>query len=335
MFESETRPLIMPSSVIRGSYTDRGPQREENQDACALPPVAVDEERLGTLLVVADGVGGRAGGAAASRDAVHYLQALYYAKSGSEQHDERLRQSVEMVNALNRLTQQRLGQTGGRLTTLVAAVVYHDRIWVANVGDSRAYLVRASNGQRRQLTEDHSQYNQLIKAGLVDENLKSEGVITQAIGLKDQLQVDIYRYHWQPGDRLILCSDGLSSLRPEVMADMALNYAPQEAAQALVFRANVQDGSDNSTAIVAGWGSRSDKQKRQDVGPSWKRTFFYMVAGFLLGGVLSALLLLYYVPTPPVEPTDPITTGVIEQIELILQSTNELIEYFKENAPQE
>lgn len=298
MLEAKRAALNQNRSVIRGCYTDCGPQRDENEDACALPPAGADEERRGTALAAGDGVGGRAGGAAASRDAVNYLQAFFYAEGGSERHGARLQESVEAVNALNRFTQKRLGEVGTRLTTLVAAVVYRDRIWIANVGDSRAYLVRASNGEFRQLTEDHSQHNQRIKAGLgddSDEQSERDGIITRAIGWDDDLQVDLYRCQWAPGDRLILCTDGLASLLPEVMAEIVLNHPPQEAAEALVLRANEEDGSDNSTAIVAAWQYPATTLASQvdlppaPVSPSKSRPL-YFVGSFVLGVLSTAIL---------------------------------------------
>ncbi|MEW5960220.1 MAG: protein phosphatase 2C domain-containing protein [Chloroflexota bacterium] len=259
-----------PNRVGRGAHSDRGRQRSHNEDAYALPPPAADEAGHGTLLVVADGVGGLAGGAAASREAVHYLQALYYAQTGPDPLGDRLRECVQAVNLLNRAAQQRLGQTGQRLTTLVAAVVYHETIWVANVGDSRAYLIQTGDQQRRQLTEDHS-FNQADSTQLTDSTGEPSGAITQAIGLEEQCQVDIYRYQWRPGDRLILCSDGLACLTAPVMVQLVLHNSPQAAAEALVAQANKEDGSDNSTAVVVSWEKSSVSKLEQQGAKSQKR----------------------------------------------------------------
>ena len=99
-----------------------GPRRKQNEDASALPRPGDDEQRLGTLLVVADGVGGVEGGAAASREAVQYLQALYYAGTGPDHPPDRLRACIEAVNAINRVSRQTREAGQGCLTTLVAAV---------------------------------------------------------------------------------------------------------------------------------------------------------------------------------------------------------------------
>jgi protein phosphatase len=212
--------------------------------------------RLGALLGVADGVGGLSGGQAASQQAVTHLQALYYANAGQGHPADRLREAVEGVNALNRLTQRRNGLTSGYLTTLIAVLVLNEHVWVANVGDSRAYLIQSQSNQRRQLNEDHSSHVRLVKAGILtaqDDPGDSKRTITHAIGLSDQCQVDIYHYTWEPGDTLVLCSDGLTALPEKEMVKTTLSAHPSLAAKALVERAIQLDGSDNATAVVARW----------------------------------------------------------------------------------
>ncbi|HUF38586.1 MAG TPA: protein phosphatase 2C domain-containing protein [Anaerolineales bacterium] len=228
--------------------TDPGPLRGENEDACALPPRWADPAALGTLLVVADGVGGVPGGAEASREAVSYLQALYYAPTGIDAPAERLNQAVQAVNMLNRRAPGRKADNE-RLTTLVAAVIRGGELWVANVGDSRAYLCRAGRKPARQLTQDHTG--------------AQSHAITQAIGLEDECQVDLYRYVWERGNALVLCSDGLAAVPPREMSDLAVSLPAQEAAAALVQQANTLDGSDNATAIVARWVVARPRQRRR------------------------------------------------------------------------
>lgn len=238
----------------RACYSDRGKQREHNEDACALPGNGADEVGLGTLLALADGTGGLPGGGAASQAAVNYLQAFYYAAAGPDHPADRLRSAFEAVNALSRLAQRQLGLEQGYLTTLVAAVILSDQVWVANVGDSRAYLIQAADRQIQQLTEDHSGHVRNVKAGLVqDDNPTSRhsGIITRAIGLQDSCQVDTYHYTWAPGDRLVLCSDGLAGLAADDFVAIVLEKPPASAAMELVGRAVQLDGSDNCTAVVA------------------------------------------------------------------------------------
>lgn len=253
----ETQPK-KPAEIQLACHSHPGRMRTRNEDACSLPPPGVDRMRWGTLLAVADGVGGMAGGQAASQQAVAQIQALYYAAydrpSGRDHPADRLRETVEGVNSLNRLAQRREGITQGHLTTLVALLIFQKDLWVANVGDSRAYLIQSRTRQRRQLTEDHSSHVRLAKAGLVREDSPdARRTITRAIGLADQCQVDIYHYTWEPGDALILCSDGLASLSEPEMVQILIQQPPALAAQKLVEQAVHLDGSDNCTAVVACW----------------------------------------------------------------------------------
>jgi protein phosphatase len=296
MAKAATAPH-QPALLSRGGYSDRGLQRKQNEDAYALPPAYADEAQLGTLVVVADGVGSLGGGKEASWDAVQYLQALYYARTGPEHPAERLRECVEAVNLLNRATQHWLGQDGERLTTLVAAVIYNESIWVANVGDSRAYLVQAKGEQLCQLTEDHT-----VKAGFFDDQLElaihQKGAITQAIGLEEQCQVDIYHYRWQPGDRLVLCSDGLASLTGPTIAKLALAYPPEVATGALVAQANKEDGSDNSTVVIVGWEAAPVSTPAPAQAGKWPGSMILsndlvpLVLGLIMGWLILVIFLL-------------------------------------------
>lgn len=286
---SEASSKSLPSQVIvLGSCSDCGTQREDNQDAYALPPVGVNEKDLGVLLVVTDGVGGRAEGRSASFDAAHYLQALYYAKSGATHLPERLRDCVEGVNALSQLWQRQHEQIGKHLTTLVAAVIQYETIWVANVGDSRAYLVTA-NGQFTQLTEDHSQEVQSRKSDLPRGITLPSNMITKAIGLTMDAQVDLYHYTWQPGNQLLLCTDGLNALCPQIMVETILLNTPQTAAQKLVAKANKVDGSDNSTVILASWQIASAPLTL----PQQKRPLWQLVVALVLCVAIGISALLF------------------------------------------
>lgn len=248
------------SWINTAGYSHPGPNRARNEDAWLLPPLGATEDPRGVLLVVADGVGGLTGGAEASQAAVAHLHALYYAGVGPSHLADRLREAVEGVNALNRLAQRRTQQTPGFLTTLVAAVVLSNQIWIANLGDSRAYLIQTTDRPVKQLSEDHNNSVRLAKAGAQPQATKlrnrssdsgSASALTRAIGLDDACQVDIYHYTWEPGNALVLCSDGLAAVPMAEMAKIALAHAPERAAVELVQRALQLDGSDNCTAIVA------------------------------------------------------------------------------------
>lgn len=255
MIETKNHSLIHESLSFPCSYfSSPGKVRQTNEDACALPPPGADERRLGTLLALADGVGGVEGGAQASRQAVNVLQALFYASTGSQEIDERLRFCVDAVNAVNRLDVIPPVEGARKLTTLVAAVLRGAEVWIANVGDSRAYLVQATERRLVQLTEDHSGKARASKSAAMDVDWDADyapGVITRAIGLSAVCQVDGYHYTWQPGDRLILCSDGLAAVPENELIDLVLARPVAAAAHALVDKAVALDGSDNATALVA------------------------------------------------------------------------------------
>ncbi len=253
--KGRAQPVQQPESAIRvGGYSSAGPQRARNEDAFALPKSRAEENRLGVLLVVADGVGGTADGSAASGEAVAYLQSLYYSAAGPELPGERIRQCVEAVNAINRIKRRSPDIEAGFLTTLVAAVVLKDQIWIANVGDSRAYLIQAQDRIRRQLTEDHNQQTRRKKTDPdMDpaDQAKASGIIYRAIGMEDECQVDLYHYTWICGDRLVLCTDGMASLPADEMIDIVRKHPPKRSSKLLVERSLRVDGSDNCTAVVA------------------------------------------------------------------------------------
>jgi protein phosphatase len=237
-------------------YSDAGKVRKRNEDTCALPTPGANKAEYGTLLALADGIGGLPGGAEASQEAVGSLMALYYSEVGPSHPADRLREAVGAVNALICYKKRQLDYAKGYLTTLVAAVTLSDQIWIANVGDSRAYRILSDPGKIQQLTEDHSGHVRNVKSGLADESdiaSQRTGIITRAIGLSEECQVDTYHYSWEPGDRLLLCSDGLNSLPAEEMASISLTNPPETAARKLVSRAVELDGSDNCTVIVAAW----------------------------------------------------------------------------------
>ncbi len=210
--------------------THIGLVRETNQD------VALAEElpdgRL--LLAVADGVGGLPGGEVASRTAVNAAAETLRAGS-DEEPAATLHRAFAAANAAVRAGQQ--GHLDRMSTTLVAAVVRDRTAWVANLGDSRAYLV--AGGEARQLTLDHSWVEESIRAGLMapDDPVAalSRHIITRAIGLEIEAEVDVFGpIDLTPESVLLLCTDGLHGvLDDEAIADTVAASAG-EYARALV-----------------------------------------------------------------------------------------------------
>ncbi|MGC9025823.1 MAG: protein phosphatase 2C domain-containing protein, partial [Chloroflexia bacterium] len=238
-----------------GALTDPGLGREQNEDfygyyAPADPGVL---ENKGNLYVVADGMGGYQAGEVASQYAVRRILELYYAYPSTR--------VAETLTAAFQTAHQEIRQEAvrrhapGMGTTAVAAVVLGDRLVVANVGDSLAYLIR--NGQIRQLAEEHSWVAMALAQGLITPeqavNHPNRNVITRSLGMEKPLEVFVSEeIPIRPGDTLLLCTDGLSNLlSPEEMAAMAsTDDPPQEVARKMVDLARTRGAPDNVTALV-------------------------------------------------------------------------------------
>ena len=211
--------------------TDTGRIREGNEDR-----YLVRDDRDVTLMAVADGVGGGPGGEVAASAAVDELAARFFAAPRAQPLAERLGDAVRDANT----AVLRAADTSGNASaasTLVAAAVSKGQAVIANLGDSRAYLVR--DGASRQVTEDHS-------------GIPAHG-ITRFVGDPRGVQADVYVEELRPGDRLVLCSDGLTRhVEPEEIALVVGTSGDDldSAAQRLVELANSRGGEDNVTVIV-------------------------------------------------------------------------------------
>lgn len=225
-----------------------------NEDAYGVPP-QLDAERLafyGALYVVADGMGGHARGEVASRLAVDQLQQVYYA----DPDPNRAGALYRALEAANLAVYQQGGDQGqDRMgSTVVAAVVREDELIAGNVGDSRAYLVRA--GIARQISQDHTWVGERVRAGqLKPEDAahhEMRNVLSRSLG--DRPEVEPFVSGGDPllaGDRLLLCTDGLWELvRDDELAQTISVQPPQSAANALVAAANQRGGHDNITVLV-------------------------------------------------------------------------------------
>jgi serine/threonine protein phosphatase PrpC len=233
-----------------GQFSHAGRRRRNNEDWLGTFQPE-DPERLarkGIVFLVADGMGGHQRGEMASRRAVDQVIRAYYDDPSADV-AQSLKRAVELANADLHAAAVR-DQDGRRWgTTLVAAVVRHDELWIANVGDSRAYLLR--RGKLQQLSEDHS----LAMAAGGDApsgDWIGRHVITRALGLKPSVEVDTFpAVKLHAGDRILLCSDGLTTpLSDAEIGDLAARYPPQKASLALVKAANEQGGPDNVSVIL-------------------------------------------------------------------------------------
>ncbi|HEY6678083.1 MAG TPA: Stp1/IreP family PP2C-type Ser/Thr phosphatase [Actinomycetota bacterium] len=225
--------------VTAAVATDVGLVRDGNEDS-----YLTDEP----LFAVADGMGGHRGGEVASQLAVQTLEKLF--KKG-------IGELPDQVQEANRVVFERSvvdEKVAGMGTTLTAALVEGDRIRLAHVGDSRAYLLR--EGDLRLLTEDHTLVHRMVTEGEISkeeaETHPQRSVLTRALGVETVVDVDDDTVQVRPGDRLLLCTDGLTSMVSEQAVEEVLRAVPdpQEAAQRLVQLANEGGGTDNTTVVV-------------------------------------------------------------------------------------
>jgi protein phosphatase len=226
-------------NVRVGAATDIGLVRERNEDSYLL------EE---PLFAVADGMGGHRGGEVASRMALETIESLFRRGRGA---------LAEQVQEANRAVYERSStdrSVAGMGTTLTAAVVEDERARLAHVGDSRAYLFR--DGELRMLTEDHTLVHRMVQQGEITEaeaeRHPQRSVVTRALGVEGSVPVDEVIVDLRPGDRLLICSDGLTSMVGDdtIAGVLSRENDPQAAAETLVRAANDAGGVDNTTVIV-------------------------------------------------------------------------------------
>ncbi len=234
--------------LLLGAATDVGKVREVNEDAHGFV-----RSRLGDLLVVCDGMGGHAAGDLASQTA---LDAILAHAIASRATDERalLEEAIIAAHKEVRRIADASPDRAGMGTTVVAALVRAGWAWVANVGDSRCYLVR--EGQVTQESKDHTKGQRLLDGGLITpeqlETHPEKGVLVQALGQREVPQPFVSdARQLQLGDTLVLCSDGVYESMHKTMADVAKAKNPNYAAHDLTAKAVEQDGKDNATVIVA------------------------------------------------------------------------------------
>ncbi len=241
--------------------TDPGLRRSQNEDSYrAIPAIG--------LFVVADGMGGHAGGEVASELAVTEIQNVVESTGVLGPLDtwpmpfdrslgrdgNRLRAGFDSANRKIAQQMETAENLRGMATTAVAVLVDGAQTALAHVGDSRAYLYRADRLTR--LTSDHSWVEEQMRAGMLTEAAAREhpwrNIVTRALSGANDLQVDVAELELQPGDRLLLCSDGLSSvLKDDEIADiMAAKHDLQEGCDELVNRANAAGGPDNVTTLL-------------------------------------------------------------------------------------
>ncbi|MBN1203669.1 MAG: Stp1/IreP family PP2C-type Ser/Thr phosphatase [Myxococcaceae bacterium] len=246
--------------VVSAGLTDVGRKRNHNEDS-----FLIDDELQ--LYVVADGMGGHAGGGTASRIAVETIdKELRRARDGRDNPfvsmpnlqdaliPEALRSAVERACMAIYTAAQEDPRLSGMGTTVISLVVKDDQAFFAHVGDSRAYLIRGELIQ--QISEDHSLVNEQIKAGMITpeeaKHSRYKNIITRSVGFEEEVQVDVMGVITEPDDIFLLCSDGLANMLEDREIHELVRAAPslQEMPKRLVDMANERGGDDNITVIV-------------------------------------------------------------------------------------
>jgi len=235
--------------------TNTGCVRAENQDAAVFsrPPGGLALDTHGVIAVVADGMGGCQGGEVASVLACEKIPKNYFAST--DPIPAALRAALEAANA--EIYQAAQAQPGlrGMGTTAVALAITAGQGWLAYVGDSRLYLIR--RGQIYRMSEDHSMVFEMVHQGLLTpeeaRNHQDRNVLSRALGSRPQVEVSCWDepFPIQPGDRFLLCSDGLHDMvTDEKMLELADSGDVGIATERLVRSANENGGYDNISVIL-------------------------------------------------------------------------------------
>jgi protein phosphatase len=237
------------------SVTDTGRARRNNEDAVAL-------DEAGRIAVLADGMGGYNAGEVASQMAAERVRSELADRLrplGATPEDDDIRKAmIEAVDAANRAVYDAATSTAeyaGMGTTLVVAVYRGEKLWLGHIGDSRAYRFR--NGQLEQVTRDHSLLQEQIDAGLITAEQAAysmhKNLVTRAVGVDEVVDLEVHDHPVEPGDVLLMCSDGLSDMLADEQIAQLLrtNDSLTDAGTMLVQAANAAGGRDNIAVVLA------------------------------------------------------------------------------------
>lgn len=248
--------------VRYAGHTEAGRVRSVNQDSFFAGEIS----GRGTLAIVADGMGGHQTGEVASQKAVSIIQ------------EELVRSRAHPPAAIARAVQAanleiyefatEHPENHGMGTTLTTVLIDDQVGLVGHIGDSRAYLIR--DGAIRQLTQDHSWVAERVRQGILTEDEAKRhrwrNVITNALGASPEIKLDLMHFDVKAGDRILLCSDGISMLLDEArLMQIITQHAPDEAVQQLIEVANERGSPDNITAVVLQVDHIEPKSKRYEL----------------------------------------------------------------------
>ncbi|MDE6853069.1 MAG: Stp1/IreP family PP2C-type Ser/Thr phosphatase [Lachnospiraceae bacterium] len=237
-----------------GAYakTDVGSKRAVNQDYMYCSENSVGSFR--NLFIVADGMGGHKAGDYASKLCVEQMVESIE-KSEHKTPVSLFEEAVDAANGAVYSESQEHEEYEGMGTTLVACTMQEDTLYVANIGDSRLYLLR--DDDIIQITEDHSLVEEMVKQGNITESEArvhpQKNIITRAVGIDQSVQADFFEVEIYQNDIVMLCSDGLSNMVEDEDIEYIVKHSKslQDAGETLVARANENGGSDNITVVLA------------------------------------------------------------------------------------
>ena len=233
------------------AMTDVGRRREMNQDYVYAMGQPIGP--FPNLLVVADGMGGHKAGDFASKFTVEVVK-REIAGSRSRKPEKVLRDARQVANRELIRVASRDVKLEGMGTTLVVATVIGDTLYFANIGDSRLYLI---DDNIKQLSKDHSLVEEMVRLGGIKaedaRNHPDKNIITRAMGVKDEAEADFYEFRIKRGDKILMCTDGLSNMvEDEDMFGLVKGSRDVvEAVQMLIDRANSNGGRDNIGVVLA------------------------------------------------------------------------------------
>lgn len=272
------------------SLSDIGLKRTNNEDAVGMhePKETRQLRQSGCLYVVADGLGGHQFGEKASNYAVETLLKVYY-EAPRIPPEKRLREIIQQINQ-NLISFARKNMLEGEkiATTVVSAVVRNNTLLVANVGDSRAYLIR--DGRIRQITTDHSFVGELVRAGTITEveaqQSKFKNRLTRSVGSDSNLEVELYPpIALRPGDTILLCTDGLTQYATaQNLLEAASVGKAREIVERLIRFAKAHGGSDNITVLVSKVGKNSISRQTKAL-----KTITAILLGLLMLAIFSLI----------------------------------------------
>ena len=233
------------------AITDIGRKRELNEDYIYTSGQPIGA--LPNLFIVADGMGGHKAGDYASMHTVDRFVEVISGLDAQLSKEDAISEAIAEANSYIYRRSTEDNSLSGMGTTLVVATCMEEMAVVANIGDSRLYLV---NESITQITRDHSLVEEMIHLGGIDRetarNHPDKNIITRAVGVKENVTADFYRVALSKGDKLLLCSDGLTNmLRDEEIHAIIKEHENLElAAKALIAAANENGGRDNIAVVL-------------------------------------------------------------------------------------